>query len=89
MRLSIARRIKHALATLKRHVRHAEDLVAEVLETVRGVHVVALAVEAVFEIRGGRGVQGGRHELVVGVDGVVELGGVSGEVKGIWNGWRV
>lgn len=39
----------------------------------RGVHVVALAVEAVFEVGGGGGVEGGGHELVVGVDCVVKL----------------
>lgn len=80
MRLPIARSIQHALAALERHVAHAEKLIAEVLEAVVGVGVVALAFEAEFRAVGD-------DHLVVGVDGVVELRGIVSTVfweKGWW-----
>ncbi len=62
MRLSHAARIEQALRPLQRHVRHTDDLVPQVLEAVRCVVVVSLAIKAKLLLY---------DELVVGVYCVV------------------
>jgi hypothetical protein len=61
--LSISCRSQHALTPFQSHIRHAQNLSSQILEAMRSVIVISVAVEAEFVVH---------HELMISVDGIVE-----------------